>query len=236
MHAREPILRVEGDLLTCQLAETLLLNQVNFQTLIATKASRIVDRRRRPAGGRLRLPARPRRRRRPPRGPRGLHRRLRGHRDRRGRLSVRRADHRDDGPQLHPRRSRPTSRRSVAFLRDHPERSTLLIDTHDALAGAHAAVEAVARDRRSCPRAVRIDSGDLVRPHREVRDDPRRRAAARRPRSSARATSTSTGSPTCSPPGRRIDGFGVGTALTTSSDAPGAGRGLQARRVAAATA
>ena len=27
-----------------------------------------------------------------------------------------------------------------AFLRDHPDRSTLLIDTHDALAGAHARV------------------------------------------------------------------------------------------------
>ena len=41
----------------------------------------------------------------------------------------------------------------VAFLRDHPERSTLLIDTHDAVAGAHAAVEAAGdrhRARRRC--------------------------------------------------------------------------------------
>jgi nicotinate phosphoribosyltransferase len=37
----EPILRVEGNLLETQLIETLLLNILNFQSLIATKASRI---------------------------------------------------------------------------------------------------------------------------------------------------------------------------------------------------
>lgn len=37
----EPVVRVEGDLLETQLIETLLLNILNFQSLIATKASRI---------------------------------------------------------------------------------------------------------------------------------------------------------------------------------------------------
>ncbi len=37
----EPVLRVEGNLLETQLIETLLLNVLNFQSLIATKASRI---------------------------------------------------------------------------------------------------------------------------------------------------------------------------------------------------
>ncbi len=45
----EPVLRVEGGLLETQLIETLLLNLLNFQSLIATKASRI----RKSAGKRL---------------------------------------------------------------------------------------------------------------------------------------------------------------------------------------
>ncbi len=40
--AHEPIVRVTGPILQCQLLETPLLNMINFQTLIATKAARIV--------------------------------------------------------------------------------------------------------------------------------------------------------------------------------------------------
>ncbi|MBX3708363.1 MAG: nicotinate phosphoribosyltransferase [Gammaproteobacteria bacterium] len=39
--ANEPLVRVEGPIIQCQLIETSLLNMINFQTLIATKASRV---------------------------------------------------------------------------------------------------------------------------------------------------------------------------------------------------
>ena len=37
----EPVLRIEGNLIECQIIETLLLNILNFESLIATKAARI---------------------------------------------------------------------------------------------------------------------------------------------------------------------------------------------------
>jgi nicotinate phosphoribosyltransferase len=39
--AHEPLLRVKGKILHCQILETAMLNMINFQTLVATKAARV---------------------------------------------------------------------------------------------------------------------------------------------------------------------------------------------------
>ena len=41
--AEEPLMQVEGPILDCQIIETALLNVINYQTLIATKASESQD-------------------------------------------------------------------------------------------------------------------------------------------------------------------------------------------------
>jgi len=41
--ANEPLMRVKGPLIQAQIVETALLNMLNFQTLIATKAARVVE-------------------------------------------------------------------------------------------------------------------------------------------------------------------------------------------------
>ena len=106
------------------------------------------------------------------------------------------------------------------FARAHPDNSTLLIDTYDTEAGARKVVELVPRLRSEGidVNAVRLDSGDLAAHARKVR------AILDAGGCSAIRIFVSGGldefdlERMASAP---IDGFGVGTALVTSSDAPG---------------
>jgi nicotinate phosphoribosyltransferase len=213
----EPLLRVEGDLITCQIAETYLLNQVTYSTMVATKAARITD----AAAGR-------------PVVDFGLRR---AHGADAGLLAARSAyigglaaTATVEAGRLWGIPTTGTMAHSYvlafpseldafcAFLTDHPDRSTLVIDTHDALSGARNAVAAAGLTGIT-PEAVRIDSGDLEQLSMSVRlilDG-------------AGLTQTTI---VCSgdldeyrideliAAGAPIDGFGVGTSLATSSDAP----------------
>jgi nicotinate phosphoribosyltransferase len=108
-----------------------------------------------------------------------------------------------------------------AFLRDQPERPTLLIDTYETIGGARLAAQAAALTGVT-PAAVRLDSGDVDQLSRQVRavlDD---------------AGLTQTGI-FCSGDldeyriddlvraGAPIDGFGAGTRLVTGGDAAALG-------------
>jgi nicotinate phosphoribosyltransferase len=103
------------------------------------------------------------------------------------------------------------------FARFNPAHSTLLIDTYDTAAGAHAVVSIVRAG--GAVQAVRIDSGDLVESARTVRAilDAGGCGAVRILVSGNLdeheiARLVNSGAP--------IDAFGVGTRLDTSADAP----------------
>jgi nicotinate phosphoribosyltransferase len=216
----EPLLRLEGDLITCQIAETYLLNQVTYSTMVATKAARIVD----AAAGR-------------PVVDFGLRR---AHGADAGLLAARSAYISGIAATATVEAGRlwgiPTTGTMAhsyvlafpseldafcAFLHDHPDRSTLVIDTHDALSGARNAVAAAARTG-VMPQGVRIDSGDLEELSLSVR----------LVLDAAGLVDTKI---VCSgdldeyriseliAAGAPIDGFGVGTSLVTSADAPSLG-------------
>ena len=219
-HATEPLLRIEGPRLVCQLVESYLLNQVNFQTLIATKAARIVQ----AAAGR-------------PVFDFGFRR---AHGGEAGVLAARCAyiggavatatvaagmqwGIPTAGTMAHSYvMGFPTELDAFcAFLRDQPSPPTLLIDTYETISGARIAAEA-AQLTGVTPSAVRLDSGDLD-------------ALSRQVRAVLDAAGLTTTQIVCSgdldeyriakllAAGAPIDGFGVGTALTTSNDAAALG-------------
>ncbi len=108
----------------------------------------------------------------------------------------------------------------VDFARAHPDNTTMLIDTYDTEAGARKVVELAPRLAREGikVKAVRLDSGDLAAHARKVRrilDDGGCRDI--RIFASGGLDEYELEKLSAAP----IDGFGVGTSLVTSSDAPG---------------
>ena len=158
----EPVMEVSGDIIECQLAETFILNRVNLESMLATKAARVVD----AAEGRSVVDFAARR-------THGLDAGMRQARSSyiagfAGTSNVAAAAGFGIpavGTMSHSYISSFESEREAfaEYAKSFPDSSTFLVDTYDTLDGVANAI-AVAKDmeaRGHRLRAVRLDSGDL---------------------------------------------------------------------------
>ena len=221
--ANEPLLRVTGPRIEAQLLETLLLNQVNFQTMVATKAARVVLAAGggRPGAGDAVIDFSPRR-------DHGIDAAMKVARSSAvagagGTSNVAAAMRyglRPVGTMAHSyvmsfEREEDAFR---AFLADFSHNTVLLVDTYDTLRGVRNAI-AAARDTGIALRGVRLDSGDLLELSREARkmlDEAGMEeaiiVASGDLQEQRIAELVAAGAP--------IDRWGVGTELGTSRDSP----------------
>jgi nicotinate phosphoribosyltransferase len=215
--AGEPILRVEAPLPQAQLVETWLLSMVNYQTLVASKATRIVQAA--CADGRERAVV--------DFGSR------RAHGPQAGVLAARASyiagcaatSNVEAGLRMGIPVSGTEAHSFIMAFADEEEafreyyrcyggESTLLIDTYDVLEGA-------ARAIRAAPgmKGVRIDSGDIAGLSRKVRallDD----AGLKDAMIFASGDLDEFAIAALIEAGAEVDGFGVGTKMVTGDDAP----------------
>src|SRR5712692_8164529 len=209
----EPFLRVTGAIAEAQIVETYLLAALNFQTMIASKAARVVA----AARGRNVIEF----------GTRRAHGIASGVLAARAAyiggcqgtsnvLAGERFGIPTFGTQAHSWIMAHEDEEEAfrKFLDIFPDHAILLVDTYD----VRAAVEKIIAMGRK-PRAVRLDSGDLAADSAWVR---RRLDAARWSDVQVFASGDLDEDriEELLRSGARIDSFGVGTALATSSDAP----------------
>lgn len=216
----EPVLEVSGPIIECQLAETYLLNQVSLQSMLATKAARVVH----AARGRRVVDF--------------AARRTHGT-DSAQKLARSAYIAGFDGTSnvqaaatygIPPRGTMAHSLISAfpeeadafrAYARAFPDSSTFLVDTYDTLAGVRNAITVglEMRELGHMLRAVRLDSGDLLelsRASRRLLDDAGLNAVEVFASGGLDEHSIDALVQADAP----ISGFGVGTRLGTSADAP----------------
>ena len=160
----EPLLQVTAPVLEAQIAETYLLSVIHYETLVASKAARVV----RAAGGRGVLEFGTRRAHGPEAGVRAARAACVG-----GCVATSNVlagalyDLPLAGTAAHSwTQVFPSERRSFeALLETFPDTAILLVDTYDPLVGAEIAATLEAR----VP-GVRLDSGDLLEKSRHVRE------------------------------------------------------------------
>ena len=216
----EPVLEITAPIIEAQIVETLVINQVNLQSLIATKAARCTW----AAQGRMLVDFSLRRAHGTDAGmkaARSSH--VAGFASTSNVLAGRAYGLPITGTMAH---SYVTSFQGEidafrAYARSFPDDAVLLIDTYDTIAAAHkaATVGLEMEAQRHRLRAVRLDSGDLLSLSREVRrilDD----AGLRYVRILASGGLDEYAIDSLARAGAPIDGFGVGTRMAVSGDAP----------------
>lgn len=213
----EPLLEVTAPIDQAQLFETLLINQIGFQSLIATKAARMRDVARRRGDDQTLVDFGTRRAHGTDAGLKAARAAYIGGFDG---TSNEAAGELFDlpvyGTMAHSWiQSFPSERRAFeAFVDVYGEDSVLLVDTYDTVAGAETALS-VAREKDVDIRGVRLDSGDLAALSREVRellpDEMNVFVSSGVDEFFLRDFFADDGV---------ADGFGPGTSLTTSKDAP----------------
>src|SRR3990167_7772408 len=214
--AEEPILRVTAPIIESQIVETYLLSTINFQTSVATKASRVVY----AAKGREVIDFGTRR----AHGPQAVVLAARssfigGCKGTSNVFAAYKLDIPAVGTIAHSWVMAFEDEQD-SFRKFHeifPDNTILLIDTYDTLAGVrHAAL--IGKKLKS----VRIDSGDLLKLSREVRKIldaeglPHVKIVASGDLNEERIDDLLRN-------GAPIDSFGIGTEMVTSKDAPALG-------------
>jgi nicotinate phosphoribosyltransferase len=209
----EPLLRVTAPIIQAQIVETFLLSTLTFQTMIASKAARVVA----AANGRDVLEFGSRRAHGPGAGVLAARAAFIGGCT--GTSNVE-AGHRFGIPVF------GTMAHSfvMAYVKEEeafqefqklfPESSVLLVDTYDTLAAIDKIIENNLR-----PTGVRLDSGDLLNLSKRVRQKLDQ-AGLTETRIFASGDLDEFTISDLLARGAAIDGFGVGTALATSKDAP----------------
>jgi nicotinate phosphoribosyltransferase len=221
--ANEPLVRVSGPLLQAQLVESLLLTVIGFQTLVATKAARVVE----AAGGGSILEFGLRR----AQGPDGALSAARAayiggvaatSNVLAGRLSgiPVRGTHAHSWVQVFGDEQAAFD----AYADAQPDNVTLLVDTYDSLAGVAHAIETgrKLKARGGTLDAIRLDSGDLA----YLSIEARRLLDAAGFTETKVVASNDLDEHTIASlraEGARIDIWGVGTKLDTCFDQPALG-------------
>ncbi len=216
----EPVMEVTGPIIPAQIVETYVINRVNYQTAVATKAARCVT-----AAGERSLSDFSMRR------AQGLDASMNaarssymvGFSSTSNLVAGREYGIPVSGTMSHAFVTSQTDELEAfrAYARSHPDNTTLLIDTYDTIAGARKAAQVgkELEEHGYTLRAVRLDSGDYVELSRQVRGildanslDYVEIFASGGLDEYSIADILSEGAP--------IDAFGVGTRLGVSEDAP----------------